>query len=102
MRPTGASPTDWCPVVPTRRGGAAHLKGMDTNTALSGLEPLIGVEELSEYLAVPIKTLYEWHQNGKGPAAVRVGRRLRYLICDVRSWLDGQRTHLAEDRAESR
>jgi predicted DNA-binding transcriptional regulator AlpA len=56
-------------VVPTRRGGAAHLIGTDTNTELSGLEPLIGVEELSEYLEVPVKTLYEWHQSGKGPAA---------------------------------
>jgi predicted DNA-binding transcriptional regulator AlpA len=96
MRPIGASLADWCPVVPPRRGGAAHLIGMDTNTALSGLE------ELSEYLDVPVKTLYEWHQSGKGPAAVRVGRRLRYLLCDVRSWLDGQRTHLAEERAEGR
>jgi excisionase family DNA binding protein len=75
---------------------------MDTKTALSGLEPLIGVEELSEYLDVPVKTLYEWHQSGKGPAAVRVGRRLRYLLCDVRSWLDGQRTRPAEERAEGR
>lgn len=69
---------------------------METQTTLSGLEPLIGVEELSEYLGVPVKTLYEWHQAGKGPCAVRVGRRLRYLISDVRSWLVGQRTTVSE------
>jgi hypothetical protein len=23
---------------------------------------------------VPMKTLYQWHQSGKGPSAVRVGR----------------------------
>ena len=89
-------------MVPTHSGAVAHLSGVETNTALSGLEPLIGVEELSEYLDVPIKTLYEWHQSGKGPSAVRVGRRLRYLVCDVRSWLDGQRTDPAEARSEVR
>jgi predicted DNA-binding transcriptional regulator AlpA len=87
-------------VVPAHSGAVTHLNGVKTNTALSGLEPLIGVEELSEYLDVPIKTLYEWHQGGKGPSAVRVGRRLRYLVCDVRSWLDGQRTDPAESRSE--
>ena len=69
---------------------------METHPALSGLEPLIGVEELSGYLDVPIKTLYEWHQAGNGPSAVRVGRRLRYLVCEVRSWLDSQRTTFAK------
>ena len=82
---------DWCPSVPCRQVVHAHLDDMDTHTQLSGLEPLIGVEELSEYLDVPIKTLYEWHQSGKGPEVVRVGRRLRYLVCDVRAWVDGQR-----------
>jgi len=37
-------------VVPAQSGAVAHLNGVKTNTALSGLEPLIGVEELSEYL----------------------------------------------------
>lgn len=64
----------------------------------SGLEPLVGVEELSEYLGVPIKTLYEWHQAGKGPCAVRVGRRLRYLVSDVNVWLLKQRTTVPSPR----
>ena len=89
-------------MVPAHPGAVTHLNGVTTNTTLSALEPLIGVEELSEYLDVPIKTLYEWHQSGKGPSAVRVGRRLRYLVCDVRYWLDGQRTNLAEARSEGR
>jgi hypothetical protein len=33
---------------------------METNTpTLSGLEPLLSIEELSEYLNVPIRTLYD-------------------------------------------
>lgn len=42
----------------------AHLMGM--NTTELGLEPLIGVEELAEYLGVPLQTIYDW-------AAVRTG-----------------------------
>jgi hypothetical protein len=53
-------------VVPAHSGAVTHLNGVKTNTALSGLEPLIGVEELSEYLDVPIKTLYEWNQAARG------------------------------------
>ena len=49
---------------------------METNT-LNGLEPLIGIEELAEYLGVPIKTLYKWRQEGTGPCSVRVGRHVR-------------------------
>ena len=52
---------------------------METNTpTLSGLEPLLSIEELSEYLNVPIRTLYDWRLAGKGPCAVHVGRQLRY------------------------
>ena len=34
---------------------------METTTpTLSGLEPLMSIEELSEYLHVPVRTLYDW------------------------------------------
>ena len=36
---------------------SAHLMVMETNANLSGLEPLIGIEELAEYLGVPVRTL---------------------------------------------
>ena len=49
---------------------------METNTTtLSGLEPLLSMEELSEYLNVPMRTLYDWRLAGKGPCAVHVGRQ---------------------------
>jgi len=70
---------------------AVHLLVMETNATLSGLEPLIGIEELAEYLGVPIKTLYKWRQEGTGPASVRVGRHVRYFVSDVRDWLSQQR-----------
>lgn len=65
---------------------------MDTNTAMAGLAPLIGIEELSEYLDIPVKTLYKWRQDGVGPASVRVGRHIRYFVSDIQDWLLDQRS----------
>jgi hypothetical protein len=37
-----------------RAGPDAHLVVMETNSTLSGLEPLLGIEALAEYLEVPV------------------------------------------------
>lgn len=58
---------------------------------LAGLEQLVGIEELSEYLGVPVKTIYDWRLAGRGPCAIRVGRHLKYAVSDVREWLASQR-----------
>ena len=75
-----------------------HLMGMDLTTSASagsagssGLEPLLSIEELSEYLHIPVKTLYDWRLTGRGPCAVHVGRQLRYFVSDVHDWLASQR-----------
>jgi len=44
-----------------------------TTPILSGLEPLMSIEELSEYHSVPVRTLYDWRLAGKGPCAVHIG-----------------------------
>ena len=46
---------------------SAHLKCMSTHH-LEGLEQLISIDELSEYLGVPVKTIYDWQLTGHGPA----------------------------------
>jgi excisionase family DNA binding protein len=56
-----------------------------------GLEPLIDVEELAEYLGVPVTTIYDWRTRGKGPQAYRFGKRLKFAVSDVRAWLAAQR-----------
>ena len=61
---------------------------MDSTTpTLSGLEPLMSIEELSEYLHVPGRTLYDWRLAGKGPCAVHIGRQIRYFVADVHELL---------------
>lgn len=74
-----------CHGAPRRRAERpAHLLGMESTTpTLSGLAPLISIEELSEYLNVPTRTLHDWRLTGRGPRAVHVGRQLRYFITDV-------------------
>jgi excisionase family DNA binding protein len=62
-----------------------------TAPTLGGLEPLLSLEELSEYLHVPVKTLYDWRLAGKGPRAVHVGRQLRFFVSDVHAWLTAHR-----------
>ncbi|KRC54698.1 MULTISPECIES: helix-turn-helix domain-containing protein [unclassified Nocardioides] len=57
----------------------------------AGLDQLLGVEELASYLGVPVKTVYDWRQTGRGPCAIRVGRHLKYAVTDVRHWLDSHR-----------
>lgn len=48
------------------------------------------VEETSDYLSVPPRTLYAWRYKGTGPRSIRVGRHLRYRPEDVDAWLDEQ------------
>jgi excisionase family DNA binding protein len=43
--------------------------------------------EVAAYLQVPVKTVYAWRYEGKGPRAHRVGRHLRYRWEDVEAWL---------------
>lgn len=44
-------------------------------------------DEVAAFLGVPLGTLYAWRTRHKGPAAVRVGKHLRYRWSDVDAWL---------------
>lgn len=56
----------------------------------SGLRRLLSVEELAEFLGVPVRTLYQWRYKGVGPVGVRVGRHLRYRVNDVEAWIEAK------------
>lgn len=49
-----------------------------------GLDQLIDVTELADYLGVPVTTIYDWRANGKGPPAYRFGKRIKFAVSDVR------------------
>ncbi len=80
--------------------GPAHLRCMSTHTtpagggkdpqqlAVGGLEPLLSIETLADYVGVPVVTIYRWRTEGKGPCAVRIGRHLKFALSDVQAWLE--------------
>lgn len=58
-----------------------------TNMNIEGLEPLISVQQLAEYLDVPPQRIYDWRMAGTGPRGHRFGRELRFTISEVQRWL---------------
>lgn len=50
-------------------------------------DALWSVEDAAAYLRVPPKTLYEWRYKGDGPPSHRIGRYVRYVPDEVRTWV---------------
>lgn len=49
---------------------------------------LLSPDELAAYLKVPVKTIYNWRSEGKGPRGIRVGRHVRFRQAEIEAWLD--------------
>lgn len=49
---------------------------------------LLSVNQLSEFLQVPVQTIYSWRKRGDGPRGIRMGRHVRFICADVLEWLD--------------
>lgn len=58
----------------------------DTN----GIQPLTESEAATR-LGLKVATLRAWRQKGKGPAYVRLGRAVRYLMTDVDDFIQSNR-----------
>ena len=71
-------------------------------TKALGLEPLMDVPELASYLGISISTVYDWRVHGKGPAAYRFGKHLKFAVSDVRAWIAQQREPGSESRRSDR
>jgi excisionase family DNA binding protein len=54
---------------------------------VASLDRLWSVEEVSAYLGVPVKTLYQWKWRGEGPPVCKIGRHLRYDPAAVKGWV---------------
>jgi excisionase family DNA binding protein len=52
------------------------------------IAPLWTVQDVADYLRLPVQTLYAWRVQGYGPPARRMGKHLRYQSEDVTAWLD--------------
>ena len=51
---------------------------------------LLSVQELANYLGVPMTTLYQWRYRREGPPGFRVGRHIRYRWSDIEAWIEHQ------------
>jgi excisionase family DNA binding protein len=56
---------------------------------------LWSVKDVSRYLGIPVYTLYQWRNEGRGPASRRLGRHIRYRPQDVRDWVETLPTEVA-------
>jgi excisionase family DNA binding protein len=54
---------------------------------MDSLDRLLTVEDLADYLDVPVATIYAWRYRRQGPPGFRVGRHLRYRRADVEQWI---------------
>jgi excisionase family DNA binding protein len=60
---------------------------------INGMEQrdrLLTVQELAEYLGVPVATLYQWRYRREGPKGFRVGRHVRYRWSEIEAWVHRQ------------
>ena len=54
-------------------------------------DELLDTAEAAVLLHKPVGTLQQWRHRGIGPAYVKVGRSVRYLRSDLRSFLQAHR-----------
>lgn len=59
----------------------------DVQRQVVSIDRLWSVEEVSIYLGVPVKTLYQWKWRGAGPPVRKIGRYLRYDPAAVKRWV---------------
>lgn len=52
----------------------------------NSIDRLWTVDDVSTYLGVPVKTLYQWKWRGEGPPVRKIGRHLRYDPRAVQEW----------------
>lgn len=57
------------------------------------LDRLLSVQDLADYLDVPVATIYTWRHHGDGPPGFRVGRHLRFRTSDVAHWITQRLNH---------
>jgi len=73
----------------------------EAKPAKSEIERLLAPDEVSEILGVPVTTLYRWRYHRSGPAALKVGKHLRYRPKDVEKFIsDGATESLTHSDKE--
>jgi excisionase family DNA binding protein len=48
---------------------------------------LWSVQDVAEYLGIPVQTIYRWRTKGYGPPGRRMGKHVRFVPEEVRAWV---------------
>jgi excisionase family DNA binding protein len=54
------------------------------------VDELLTLDEVAAYLKLPVATLRKWRVEGRGPAAFRLGKHLRYRRSTVEAFIKEQ------------
>lgn len=83
----------------TERAAQAHSAELSAPTGAPGwsaspstdgpaYDPLLTVDQVSDWLGVPKGTLYQWRSRSRGPRAIKVGNGIRYRRSEIENYLD--------------
>jgi predicted DNA-binding transcriptional regulator AlpA len=64
----------------------AHMQSMTSPTTPTQPK-LLSIQDLADFLSIPVLTIYQWRSKHKGPRAMRIGRHLRWDDREVTAWL---------------
>lgn len=62
------------------------------------MDKFLSPAEVSEYIGVPVQTLYTWNAKGTGPAYSRVGKHIRYRLSTLDKWMEARESDAAAAR----
>jgi excisionase family DNA binding protein len=68
---------------------------MSTRAKSVTADKLWSVQELADFLGVPVTTVYQWRSKRYGPVGLRIGKHVRYRPADVERWLTTLRREVA-------
>ncbi len=76
-----------------QEGFDSAATGCDSGGIFGQRKRLLNVRELSDYISMPVTTIYTYVSLGKLPAAaiVRIGRALRFEKTGIDAWINDQK-----------
>ena len=62
-----------------------HTQG---DLGMTAAEKLWSMQELADFLGVPVQTIYQWRKRQYGPPGRKMGKHIRYRRSEVEHWID--------------
>ena len=62
------------------------------DSAMDSVDRLLTVDDLADYLDVPVATIYGWRYHRQGPPGFRIGKHLRFRWSDIERWIEDRIT----------